>query len=176
MLLVKRNNPFDTEKTSMKCYTLTENEISQGISLEGLPVDESFGEDQTADVVKVIVMLKERDGIVPDELLDDDVGRASACGRIVLTKSKKDSKGRFIILYDPRQWFIDPMSGKDGFLLYRSRKCFLAVARGSRFSMKNSEGSMKLAIGRNGPVLSKTGAIPVSLPKPDEGWVLATME
>ena len=168
---------LDTEKNNMKCYTLSENEIKPGISLEGLPVDGSFGNETTADGIRIVILLKERDGIVPDELLDADAGRASACGRIVLTKAGKDSRGRFAVLYDPREWFLDSSSGEDGFIVHRSRTGFIAVSRGKAFTMKSADGSLKLGVGKgSAPVITKTGSIPMKIPQPGEGWFLATME
>jgi len=160
----------------MKCYTLNEKEITPGVSLEGLPVDGSFGKEATAENVKLVILLKERDGISPSELLDEDPGRMAACGKIVLTKSAKDSKNRFLVLYDPRQWFLDPSSGKDGFIAYRSRGRFMAVARGRGFLMKNSDGSLRVSAGKSGPAVQTTGKTPLKIPGPDEGWILATME
>jgi hypothetical protein len=160
----------------MKCYTLTEKEIRPGVLLEGLPTDGSFGKNVSAESVKIVILIKERDGIVPDELLDADAGRATACGRVVLSKSGKDSKGRFAVLYDPRQWFLDPSTGKDGFIVHRSRTGFIAVSRGKGFLMRSADGSMRLAPKDGSPSLRPTGKEPVRIPKPDEGWTLATME
>lgn len=176
MSLVKRANPAGHGKINMKCYTLTEKEIRPGASLEGIPTDASFGKATETESFKIVIMMKERDGIIPDELLDEDAGRASACGRIVLTKSGKDSKGRFAIRYDPRQWFLDPSTGNDGFIVFRSREGFIAVSRGKAFLMKSADGSKRLSVKNGNPALSDTGRTPLKLPGPDDGWVLATME
>ena len=176
-MLCQAGNRFDEGKTIMKCYTLSEKKVEEGVSLAGLPVDASFGKATSTDSLKVVILMKERDGIVPDELLEEDAGRAAAVGRVMLTKSGKDSKGRFAVLYNPREWFLDSTTGGDGFVVYRSRGGFIAVSRGKNFTMRSSDGSLRLSVSKNGaPVVSETGKTPVNKSAPGEDWFLATME
>lgn len=159
----------------MKCYTLSD-KIVAGIPLEGLPTDSSLSGKSSATSVKVKFLFRDRDGFQPEELLDEDVGRASACARVVLSKSSKRPDGRFVVLYDPREWFLDRSSGSDGNIVYRSRKWFMAVSTGPSFRMGKLDGSKALSVEKGEPVVSDTGKPVPSLPDPGDGWFMATME
>lgn len=171
---VKRRIRPDSQK-NMKCYTLSEKDVKPGVPLEGMPVDGTLKNVTTAKDLKVILVFRERDGIVPDELLEEDLGRASACGRVILSASNEPSKGRFLVWYDPRVWYIDASCGDSGAVLYRSRKGFLAVARGESFRMRRLEGKGVVGVVKGKPAIVEE-ATELKPPDPNDGWFLATME
>ena len=160
----------------MKCYTLSDNNVSQGVDLAGLPVDSTLAGVKSARTMKLMILFRERDGILPEQLLDEDVGRASACGRIVVTKSAKNTAARFVVFFNPRKWFVDPACGKSGFVVYRSRERFAAFARDTGFRMRSADGLSELTVDQKWT--PKVDSRPDALPdvKPPDGWFLATMD
>lgn len=141
-----------------------------------MPVDNTLDGVETVKNFKVMFLFKDRDGISPDELLDEDISRASAISTVVLSKSTDNTKGRFAIVYNPREWFIDPSSGKDGFLVYRSRSVFMALSVGPAFRMRRIDGTKRLSVSRGVPVISDGAVKKQPTQVVEEGWFLATME
>ena len=161
----------------MKCYTLSDNSVSQGVDLAGLPVDDTLSGVKNVRTMKLMILFRERDGILPEQLLDEDVGRASACGRVVVTKSSKNTAARFVVFFDPRKWFVDPSCGKSGFVVYRSRDRFAAFAKDQGFRMRSADGSSVLSVDSKwSPKVESDANRRTPSAKPEDGWFLATME
>ena len=159
----------------MKCFTLSDKEVTPGINLDGLPKDKTLSDKEEVNELKVIALLPDREGINPEELFVNDLGRASACCNIVFSKAEEDNDKRLLIKFNPREWVID-CEPEEGFLIYRSRDYFIAIADKKSFKMKRILGGSELLIKSKKPVIEEHWSPPVEIPSTDDGWFIATME
>ena len=157
----------------MRCYTLSEDAIEQGIRVDGLPRDGSLEGAERVDSLRVVAAMPERDGIDPETLFSQDFGRASACCPIIFGKPEEDTDGRLMVAFDPRKWTIR----HGGSLVFRSRDVFVAIGMDETFTLGRVDGKAEMRVTDDGPVVESTeGGKLMKLPSPDEGWFLATVE
>jgi len=161
----------------MKCYSVKNNEISEGIDVAGLPCDASLVGAGIVPAVMVNAGIPERDGVYPEQVFQDSLESAMACSRVVFSKAEEDTEGRFILAYDPREWIPDRESGSRLVIVYRSRERFLAMSlEDGHFKMKNIRTSQSIVDKEGRPEIVETKDEPVELPDPEDGWFWATMQ
>lgn len=161
----------------MKCYTIKNNKISEGIDTEGLPCDKTLKNVKNAKNLMVVAGMPERDGIYPEEVFNDNLENATACCRIVFSVSEEDTDGRFLVAYDPREWIPDKAAGCSSALVFRSRSVFIAVSMdNASFKMKSLKGDSEIVVEKGLPKIIEGYMSYEELPEPEEGWFLAKMQ